>query len=608
MPSLVPKCFTIGDFRQSYLSGMQDPAQLFADLWDGLHQRANETKGDPAWIYLPDQNQQGELIDDLLAKRIEDCPLWGIPFAVKDNIDIAGWPTTAACEAYKYIASEHATVVQALIDAGAVPVGKTNLDQFATGLVGTRSPFGWVPNTFSAQHISGGSSSGSASVVARGLTCFALGTDTAGSGRIPAGFNNLVGMKPTPGLLSTRGVVPACQTLDCVSVMALTVEDAAVVFEIMATYSAAQTQEPRYHPRVTRQVYSFPPALRVGVPRDPDVKDSAYAELFKGVVESIQAKGLQIVPLDMTDMDHVANLLYSGPWVAERYITARDIIESDPSAMDPTVLQVISNGKSYEATDTFVALYKVRELAATINQIWKDIDVFLVPTAPSLPTYEHVVADPVVVNSSLGRYTNFVNLLGWSALATPAGFTSDGLPFGVTWIAPGGADHALLELGQRWQLQGQRSWLGCRLRELSETDLASLQRPFGAHPVAVVGAHLSGMPLNAQLQQVGARLIQTTKTASNYRLYALANTSPAKPGLCRVAQDGAAIEVEIYDVPDWAISSFLGQIPSPLGLGQLELVDGTWVTGFVCEPYGLGHAQDITHFGGWRNYISSLDK
>jgi allophanate hydrolase len=602
------KPLTIADYQSAYREARQSMRETLISLWRTLDQNAVGPAGDTAWIYLPTQAQRESLLTALEKKNQADCPLWGVPFAVKDNIDIAGWPTTAACPAFQYLASQHATVVQALINAGAVPMGKTNLDQFATGLVGTRSPYGWVPNAFSAEHISGGSSSGSASVVARGLVCFSLGTDTAGSGRIPAGFNHLVGTKPTPGLVSTQGVVPACQTLDCVSILSLTTADASTVLESLVNHRHSVTKtEPQYHAPIFNQRFAFPKGLRVGVPAGAVFNDPHYAACFQEALESVKRLGITPIAIDMTPLDAIAAKLYAGPWVTERYLVARHIFDTNSTELDLTVKEIVSAGRAYSAADVFAAIYDIRQLAVQADAIWHEIDVLLVPTAPGLPKYQSVVDDPIGVNTSLGRYTNYVNLLGWAALATPSGFTPSGLPFGVTWIAPGGTDHALLALGHEW-MQTQRLPLGLHLRKFSDLAPSVLTSPKDSHQIAVVGAHLSGMPLNGQLQAIGARLRVATTTSANYRLYALPNTKPPKPGLVRVKNDGQCIAIEVYDVPTWAVSGFLRDIASPLGLGSVELASGQWVTGFICEPVAVDEALDITSFGGWRAYMTQRIK
>ena len=604
---------TIDDYRQQYAGGNVSPADELHRLWQEFDAHGCGPLGDTAIIYLPTAAQRAQLLEHLSRFDPDQCPLWGIPFVVKDNIDISGWPTTAGCPEFAYTADSHASVVQALIDAGAIPVAKANLDQFATGLVGTRSPFGWVRNTFSDAHISGGSSSGSASVVARGLVPFALGTDTAGSGRIPAGFNNLVGIKPTPGRFSTEGVVPACKTVDCVSVFSLTVSDGAVVSGVLSATGDA-VDEPRFHPQPRTPRFAFAKHLRVGVPKDPFFMDTDYQALYEQVLDSLSSEWeIELMPIDMAALDAVAQQLYSGPWIAERFITAQDCLARDVPGLDPTVKAIVSKGKGFSACDAFAALYEVRQQAVHAARIWQDVDVLLVPTAPGLPRYADVQADPVGVNSALGRYTNFVNLLGWCALSVPAGFTPKGLPFGVTWIAQADCDEALLALGTRWaQWQGESlsqpkpQPLGCHLREARPPSHAYSARPAGAHPVAVVGAHLSGMPLNSQLQAAGARLSQVTTTSAAYALYHIPDTTPPKPGLVRIGEGGQQIALEVYDVPAWAISDFLANIPSPLGLGKVELASGQWVTGFICEPSAKVGAKNISAYGGWRAYMEAI--
>lgn len=608
---LDPSLLTIADYRQAYAKAEMDVSTRLNALWAQLDASGCGPDGDKAFIYLPSLEQRQVLLESLARLDRGQCPLWGVPFVVKDNIDIAGWPTSAACPEFTYVAKTDATVVKALMAAGAIPVAKANLDQFATGLVGTRSPYGWVPNVFSDQHISGGSSSGSASVVARGLVPFALGTDTAGSGRIPAGFNNLVGTKPTPGRFSIEGVVPACKTLDCVSILSLTVADAAEVSSVLARF-CEQQNEPAFHARPTKPKFALPKNLRVGVPAHLVFGDPDYAHLFNACIKRLEADwAVTTVSIDMTALNAVAQQLYSGPWVAERYLTARDCLERNVAGMDPTVKSIVSKGAAYRATDAFSALYEVKHLAALIEPMWQSIDVLLVPTAPQLPRYSDIQADPLGANSALGVYTNFVNLLGWAALATPAGFTESGLPFGLTWIAPAGSDDALLSLGARWE-KDLALPLGRHLRTAQTAECVNYgELPINrtdSHAIAVVGAHLSGMPLNGQLQAAGARLQQVTTTSQSYHLYHLPNTSPPKPGLVRVNQGGEMIALEVYDVPSWAVSGFLALIPSPLGLGKVELADGRWVTGFICEPSAVQGAKDITSFGSWRKYLDSLEQ
>ncbi len=643
---------TIDGLLRAYRSDSLQPEQVLAALWarwqDGSADGA--LLDDTAWISRAGVVALQSQLDALHAKvatlkaaspqqasvhPADLLPLYGVPFAVKDNIDVAGMPTTAACPAFAYTPAVSAEAVRRLVDAGAIVVGKTNLDQFATGLVGQRSPYGAPHSTFSADHVSGGSSSGSAVVVARGEVPFALGTDTAGSGRVPAGFNNLVGMKPTPGLVPTHGVLPACKSLDCVSVFALTAHDAARVMAVVSGPMAGQPSFPSHAKAAQPGLPQFPQALRVGLPSQAEwFGDAAYAEAFERAQQALPLlpdfAPVHTTAVDFTPLWDVARLLYEGPWVAERYAAIADFFETHPEAVHPVVARIIEGARRHDAIGTFMAQYKLQDLAASVQGLWDEVDVLMVPTAPTFPTQASVEADPIGRNSQLGTYTNFVNLLGWSALAVPAGFTPEGLPFGVTFIAPGGRDAALLELGARWQALMQRlsaeqpeAWpdepmLGCRLPapapEAWALPALPGQRPRAAATmaVAVVGAHLAGMPLHWQLTDRQARLLARTRTAPAYKLYALPGTVPPKPGLSRLsapelaAGSGASIEVEVYELPQDSVGSFLAMIPPPLGLGSVELVDGAWVKGFICEPGGLVGAEDISHLGGWRAYIASL--
>lgn len=595
---------TIADIRAAVAAGRIDAAEFLRGRWQQLY-RSHEQQPDPAWISLATASQLETQLAVLAQRNPADCPLYGVPFAVKDNIDVAGWTTTAACPEFAYIATETAHVVARLMHAGAVLLGKTNLDQFATGLVGTRSPYGAVPNTFSAQHISGGSSSGSASVVARGLVAFALGTDTAGSGRVPAGFNNLVGLKPTPGLVSTAGVVPACRTLDCVSLLTLTAADAAALLPVVGGHGALSPGEPHFN-HVPRPRYALPAQPRVGIPQTPFFVSADYRALYAEACAWLRKLQCTQGTFDLAPFAEVAALLYQGPWTAERYAIAGAWIDKGGAGIDPVVAEVIGVGRNYSAVDAFNALYRVRELEAQTRHVWDEFDVLMVPTAPNLPTFADVAAAPVARNSELGTYTNFVNLLGLSAVAVPFGFTPEGLPFGVTFIARGGCDWALAEFAAQWQ-QSLALPLGAKLRPLQAADTRITATPPGAIPLAVVGAHLAGMPLHHQLTERGARLRICTTTAPHYRLYALKGTQPPKPGLVRAAQ-GAAIAVEVYDMPAETVGTFLAGIPAPLGLGAIELADGSWVNGFICEPCALADAEDITAWGGWRNYLESQNK
>ena len=602
----MPDLLTLADWRAAYRDGA-DPSALLHRLRTQLAQR-----GLPVYLHVADSAALDAQIQTLLAlggstsgpaERQLKFPLWGVPFVVKDNIDIAGVPTTAACPAFSFTPERHAHVVQRLLDAGAVWLAKTNLDQFATGLVGTRSPHGAPASAWSAEHISGGSSAGSAVAVAVGDVPFSLGTDTAGSGRVPAGFNHIVGLKPTPGRVGTSGVLPACRSLDCPSIFALTVEDAASVLAVVEGPDAADIYS-QFQPGPA----AWPGRLRVGVPAHlpPDMQ-AETAAAFETATAALRRLGHTVVPIDMSPLQAVAALLYDGPWVAERHLVVRDLLARDPDAMDPVVRQVISRATQFSADDTFDAQYRLRELACTANALWEQADTLMVPTAPMHPRFEQVAADPVGVNSALGVFTNFVNLLGWCALSLPASVSAGGLPQGVTFIAPGSHDAALALFGRHWQTDAAQP-LGATGRAHAAEPGHTGTQPASAPslPVVAVGAHMSGLPLNYQLTELGATLVEATHTAEAYRLYALPGTQPAKPGLLRVAEGGARIAVEVWALPLHQVGAFLAQIPSPLGLGTVLLQDGRPMHGFLCEPAALTGADDVTRFGGWRAYLASL--
>ncbi|MES1929976.1 urea amidolyase [Salinisphaera dokdonensis CL-ES53] len=597
---------TIPDWRAEHAPSSQPPGEPLRSLRDTL------SSEDPAWIHIV---SAAELDAQLatLEQRLDAAggdtkalPLYGVPFAVKDNIDVAGLPTTAACPDYAYTAERSAYAVERLQAAGAVLLGKTNLDQFATGLVGTRSPYGAVPNAFNDDYISGGSSSGSASVVARGLVAFSLGTDTAGSGRVPAGFNNLVGVKATCGAISTRGVVPACKSLDCVSVFALTVGDADIVRDVLVDFDAEDAYA-RRKPQHERPVAGDTSIPRLAVPTEPQFFGDAQAQAsFEAAIEDWRALGAEIVPLDFAPFHDAAALLYQGPWVAERYAAVGEFIDTHPGAADPVVADIIAGGKNPSAVDAFQAQYRLAELKRSCDALIDGADALLVPTSPSIYSQAEIAAEPVELNSRLGTYTNFVNLLDYCALALPGGFRDDGLPAGITLIAPAWHDDRLAGLGARWQ--SHRPWpLGTGERRAPELTPAQSAAPDeNTIRVAVVGAHLRGMPLNWQLTERGAQFVEQTETAPEYRLLALAGTTPPKPGLIR-GDTGAAIQVELWDVPIDAFGSFVALIPAPLGIGTLTLADGREVKGFICEGWAADTARDVTAYGGWRAYIGDQD-
>ena len=536
--------------------------------------------------------------------------MYGIPFAVKDNIDVAGWPTTAGCPEFAYIAQSDATVVKRLRDAGAIVVGKTNLDQFATGLVGTRSPYGPVPNSFRSEYISGGSSSGSASVVARGIVPFSLGTDTAGSGRVPAGMNNIVGLKPTRGWLPTTGVVPACRTLDCVSIFSLSVDAAACIAEIAGGFDPGDAYS---RTRSTSAPEGFPAKPRFGVPQSPEFfGDSKAAAAYLRALSIAQEMGAEIVPVDFSIFSELASLLYEGPWVAERFAAVQSLWTSNADAIHPVVRDIVERANGFSATDTFNAEYRRAELSLLVDAVMANVDALFVPTSPTIFTIEEVLANPIALNAKLGIYTNFANFADMCALALPAGMRDDGLPAGVTLLARAWHDKAVARFGRRWQ-GFLTSYEGCSALGATGRTYMAPQDSVAAPAsntvrVAVVGAHLRGMPLNHQLTSRGAAFVEATSTANEYRLYALANSKPRKPGLVRVGPEehGSSIAVELWDIPVGNFGSFTAEIPSPLGIGNLSLIDGRTVKGFICEPFGLAGAEDITSFGGWAAFLASL--
>ncbi|WP_205957273.1 allophanate hydrolase [Pantoea stewartii] len=587
---------TLSEWQQR---ARQHPQQLHTLLATHL---AEQEPSDNAWICLASPAQLEAQITPLLARYQQNpdaLPLFGVPFAVKDNIDVAGWPTTAACPAFSYTAEEDAFVVARLKAAGAVVIGKTNLDQFATGLVGTRSPYGAVCNTFDPDFVSGGSSSGSASVLARGLVAFSLGTDTAGSGRVPAGFNNIVGLKPTKGWFSARGVVPACRLNDTISVFALTVEDAFTVASLAGGYDEKDAYS-RVNPRTAPAGMKARPDF--AIPATPEFYDDAAAEAaWDAALSALKATGAMLHPIDFTPFRQLAEQLYQGPWVAERTVAVGEML-NQPENMDPVVHGIVANGLKYSAVDAWQAEYQRAELARHIQQVLASFDALVVPTSPTIYTLDEMQQEPVLYNAHFGTYTNFTNLADLAALALPAPFRNDDLPAGITLIAPAWHDRALAQFGLRWQ-QALALPLGATGLPLPSSPMA-LPPSHDHVRVAVVGAHLTGMPLNFQLTTRQAVLVEETQTASQYRLFALLEGPIKKPGLMRTEQ-GAAITVELWDIPLARFGEFVAEIPAPLGIGNLTLADGRVVKGFICEGAALTGALEITEFGGWRNWLAS---
>jgi allophanate hydrolase len=588
----------ITGLQEAYRSGALTPAGLLGELIERIAAKGVQ----PVWISLLDRAALDDRLDRLEARRRagEALPLYGVPFAVKDNIDVAGLPTTAACPAFAYRPERSAAVIERLEAAGAIPLGKTNLDQFATGLNGTRSPYGAPSSVFDPAYISGGSSSGSAVAVAAGQVSFALGTDTAGSGRVPASFNNIVGLKPSRGLLSNRGLVPACRSLDCISILAGSCADAAAVLAVAEGFDPDDSLS-RRRPAGPASV---PAGFTFGVPDGPldFCGDRESERLYGEAVTRLESLGGRKVSVDFAPFAAAARLLYQGPFVAERLASLRGAGFTDWTSMDPTVAAIIQGGERFTAVEAFQAQYDLAALVRAAEPAWASMDCLLLPTAPTIFTHQEMREDPIGRNSQLGLYTNFVNLMDLSAIAIPAGFRPDGLPFGVTLVAPAFAEPALLTLadGMHRALPDPR-WGG------TSEPLPPGTPPRGAQgrvTVAVVGAHLSGQPLNGQLTERGARLVATTRTAPGYRLFALAGTVPAKPGLIRDARGAGRIEIELWEMDHAAFGSFVALIPPPLGIGTLALEDGGQAKGFLCEPYALEGAEDITEQGGWRAYLA----
>jgi allophanate hydrolase len=614
----------LGDIEtliKRYASGELTPSQVVETVHAQIENNDNR-----AWITIIPLRvlKQYACAVEARAVEMDALPLYGVPFAIKDNIDLAGFPTTAACPAYAYTPQKNATVVQKLIDAGAIPIGKTNLDQFATGLNGTRSPYGACQNAFDPNYISGGSSSGSAVALAKGMVCFSLGTDTAGSGRVPAAFNNLIGYKPTRGWLSTSGVVPACRSLDCVSIFAFTAKDADRVLEVSAGYD----EEDIYSRRRQEHVVDFnvrDHLFRFGVPRQHQLQffgNEDAAELFDRAVARMEALGGSSVEIDFAPFLETARLLYEGPWVAERYAAIKDFFELHSDQVVAPVRGIIEGSRRYSAADAYNGVYELRRLKRETERIWTEaeIDCLLTPTAGTIYTIQEMQQDPLRLNANLGYYTNFVNLLDYAAVAVPSGFQKDGLPFGVTLVAQAHRDIPLLYLAKRLHqtdvlplgatgitMQNALAPEGPLLNGLSQSRCGS-GRQSGWVRVAVCGAHLSGLPLNGELTGRSGRLVASTRTSSDYKLFALPGGPPHRPGLVRVEvnEPGTAIEVEVWEMPVSEFGSFVACVPVPLGIGTITLASGEAVQGFLCEQYAIAHAVDISRYGGWRAYLKAV--
>jgi len=576
---------TLSSLQQQYASGTLSPRALI----HSLQARFKQIGDDAIFIHWLSESELESYLQKLECVNPNSLPLYGIPFAIKDNIDLAGIPTTAACPDYSYIPERSAFVVQKLLDAGAIPVGKTNMDQFATGLVGVRSPYGIPRNPLTPDRIPGGSSSGSAVAVAQGLALFSLGTDTAGSGRIPAAFNELIGVKPSCGILSSSGVVPACRSLDCVSIFANTLEDAHILLRVSVGYDAADAYSRQYLP--LQQTVSE--KLRIGIPRVQDLEffaDEDYSEKFQGYLESIRTHPeITLVEIDFTPFRMAASLLYQGPWIAERYAAVGDFLESHPDSIHPVTRSIIVSGNKPSAIDAFKAFYQLEDLKRAAGRQLAKVDCILTPTAGHHFTLGEVAKDPFTTNTELGYYTNFMNLLDYSALAIPAGRTKQNLPFGITIFTEAMGDEILFSIANL----------------LSGNPTAKRETGDDYLQIAVCGAHMRGMALNPQLLDLGAEFVKEVNSAPNYQFLCLQYKQPIRPGMVRVEKRGVSVEMEIWNIPISKVGKFLSMIGEPLGLGSVELEDGSWVKGFICEGHASAKARDISEYGSWRKYLAS---
>lgn len=592
----------ITTLRTAYESGTLRARQLAEMILARIEAGADKA----VWISLRNRQDLLTEAEDLDRQGPKGRPLFGIPFAIKDNIDVAGMTTTAACPEFAYVAERTATAVHRLRAAGALLVGKTNLDQFATGLVGVRSPYGAPRSVFDSRYISGGSSSGSAVAVASSLVSFALGTDTAGSGRVPAAFNNLVGLKPSRGLLSAAGVVPACRSLDCPSIFALTAGDAAKVLAIAGGFDPLDAYSRDSLPVPPGALTPSVSRFRFAVPRGDQLEffdGGNWRKLFAQTVERLTALGGEAVEIDFTPFAETARLLYDGPWVAERYAAIGAFLDAHPQAGHPTVRRIVEGGRAIPAHAAFQAMYRLEGLRRACGEIWRQADILLTPTAGGTFTVDAVEADPVALNSKLGLYTNFMNLLDLAGIAVPAGFGADGLPFGVTLAAPAGRDTELLAIGDALHRAAALP-MGATAHPLPNGEKPAANRP-GYVLCAMVGAHMAGLPLNHHVTSRRGRLLGEALTAPLYRLYLLDDMEPHRPGLVRQSSEGSAISVELWEMPETAFGGFVNAIPSPLSIGHIQLADGRSVMGFLCEAAAVIQAPDISRHGGWRGWLAA---
>ncbi|WP_159979916.1 allophanate hydrolase [Roseobacter cerasinus] len=595
MSAAIP--LTLDALRSAYAQGTS-PVEVVAQVYDRI-----DAVADPGIFITLFDRAQVEAAAHALGAYDPNLPLWGVPFAIKDNMDVAGEVTTAGCPDFAYTAEATSTVVQNLLDAGALLIGKTNLDQFATGLVGVRTPYGAPLNSIDPDIVPGGSSGGSGVAVGHGIVTFALGTDTAGSGRVPAALNNIVGLKPTLGSLSATGLVPACRTLDTISVFALTVADAYAAFGVAASYDAADSYSRAIGIAPLAQPAPYPV---IAIPSPDSIRfegDTAQAASFASVIEALQEQGAVIREIDFSALYDVAEMLYYGPWVAERYAATEALMTTNPDALFPVTRKIISGAEALTAVDAFKGLYRLKDLIRKAEPLIDGCDALCVPTIPTFFTVAELEADPIGPNNKLGTYTNFVNLMDMCGIAVPAPPRSDGRPGSVTFLASAGEDAKVASLATRVEAMGTRT--------LGATDWARPAAPVLAAPcssaiqIAVCGAHMDGLPLNEHLTSRGAIKVKTTRTAADYGFYALPSDDVARPALVRHAtEQGAEVSLEIWEMPEAQFGSFMKTIPAPLGIGTIKLVDGSTVQGFLCEAVAIDGATDITDLADWRAYIA----
>ncbi|MBX3453812.1 allophanate hydrolase [Ferrovibrio sp.] len=583
--------------RDAYQSGSASPTTVIAAIYDRIAARGE----DAVWISLVPREQALAMAAALEKHGPAGLPLYGIPFAIKDNIDLAGLPTTAACAEYAYSPAVSAKAVERLIAAGAIPIGKTNLDQFATGLVGVRSPYGVAVNPFNKDYVPGGSSSGSAVAVSAGLVSFALGTDTAGSGRVPAGFNNIVGLKPSIGLLPASGVVPACRSLDCISVFALTVADAMAVLEAARGPDAADAYSRSAPLGYRASQAALPAQFRFAVPKPLEFfGDAEAARVFAIAIERLQAMGGEMVEVDYAPFAEAQAMLYSPPGAAERTTALSDFLAAQPDAIHPVTRGILESGQKADAVALYRMQQRLRALKQQTDPLWQQVDVMLVPTSGTIYRVADILAEPLKLNANLGYYTNFVNYFDLAALAVPNAMRKDGLPSGITLIAPAFHEPVLAAFGAAFHAATGLPLGAGKTPQPARVADTTLAYPRAA--VAVFGAHMSGQPLNPDLLALGGRLLGPCHTAPRYRLYRIGEGRTARPGLVQVSGNGVAVSGEIWDLPLAGFGSFVAGIPAPLGIGTVMLNDGSSVKGFLCEAAAVASAEDISSYGDWRAY------